>query len=136
MLAPVFTLLLSAYGSLAFEITGASGGTDPGSGELPSRYEISSFSQSGPPWDLFVLSLYEMQRTNQSDPLSYFQIAGKAARNSVMARLLTFVLRQVFMATLRHHMMESREQVHTLATACMRRLRSPRGTGRTLPSTR
>ena len=76
LLRQAFALLLSTGASLAFEITGALGGINPGSGTLPSRFEISSFSQSGPAWDLFILSLYEIQRSNQSDPLSYFQIAG------------------------------------------------------------
>lgn len=136
LLKQAFALLLSTCASSAFEITGASGRINPGSGTLPSRFEISSFSQSGAAWDLFILSLYEIQRSNQSDPLSYFQIAGNAARTLIVARLLTFVLRQVFTAILRHRMMEFRELVHTLAIVCMRRLRSPRGTGRILPSMR
>jgi hypothetical protein len=28
-------------------------------------------------WDLYILSLRQLQQTNQNDSLSYFQIAGK-----------------------------------------------------------
>ena len=136
LLKQAFALILSICASSAFEITGASEGINPVSGTLPSRFEISSLSQSGAAWDLFILSLYEIQRSNQSDPLSYFQIAGNAARTLIVARSMTFLLRQVFTAILMHHMMEFRELVHTLAIVCMRRLRSPCGTGRMLPSMR
>lgn len=75
-LSVAFVLLLSLTTVLAFEITGATGGIDPTTGARPSRYEISRFSQSGPAWSLFVLALYEIQRVNQWDPMSYFSIAG------------------------------------------------------------
>jgi hypothetical protein len=68
--------LIAQQTSHALEVTGARGGVDSSSGARPFRYEISSFSQSGPPWDLFVLSLLELQSVNLSDPLSYFAIAG------------------------------------------------------------
>ena len=76
-----FSTLLLIWFSLvnaitAIEVTGATGGVNYATGERPSRQEISTFAASGPAYDLFVLALRQLQSTNQSDPLSYFQIAG------------------------------------------------------------
>jgi tyrosinase len=60
----------------AIEITGATGGVNYATGERPSRQEISTFVASGAAYDLFILALRQLQSTNQSEPLSYFQIAG------------------------------------------------------------
>ena len=60
----------------AIEITGASGGVNLATGERPFRQDIDDFAVSGPGYDLFILALIQLQNTNQSDPLSYFQIAG------------------------------------------------------------
>ena len=57
-------------------ITGASGGVNLATGERPFRLDIDIFATSGAPYDLFILALIQLQNTNQSDPLSYFQIAG------------------------------------------------------------
>ena len=80
-------LLLPVHVCLGFEVTGATGGIDPTTGALPSRYEISSFSQSGPPFHLFILALFEIQRVSQSDPMSYFQIAGICSASDVYSTL-------------------------------------------------
>jgi hypothetical protein len=40
------------------------------------RIPINDFAKSGPHFDLFVLALSILQERSQSDPLSYFQIAG------------------------------------------------------------
>lgn len=60
----------------AYAIIGVSAGTDSLTGERPFRKEINSFATSGAAWDLYVLSLRRLQQTKQTDPLSYFQIAG------------------------------------------------------------
>ena len=60
----------------AFKVTGAQGGVDQQTGARPYRYDISDLQQSGPAFDLFILALSSFQATNQSDPLSYFQVSG------------------------------------------------------------
>ncbi len=62
----------------AFAITGISAGVDPVTGERPFRHDINDLYMSGPAWDLFILSLREFQQVDQDDPLSYYQVAGKA----------------------------------------------------------
>ena len=60
----------------AIKITGATGGVDLATGARPFRLEINTFATLGAPYDLFILALRQLQSTNQSNPLSYFQIAG------------------------------------------------------------
>lgn len=60
----------------AFKITGATGGVDPSTGARPFRQEINTFATSGAPYDLFILALRQLQSTDQTQPLSFFQIAG------------------------------------------------------------
>jgi tyrosinase len=43
----------------------------------PFRLDINDLAQSGPAFDLYIQALSELQRTNQDDPLSYYQIAGE-----------------------------------------------------------
>ena len=62
----------------AFAITGISAGVNTTTGERPFRHDINELYMSGPAWDLYMLSLREFQRVNQDDPLSYYQVAGKA----------------------------------------------------------
>lgn len=60
----------------AIQVTGATGGVNLKTGERPFRFEITKFADSGAAYDLFILALLQLQHTNQSEPLSYFQIAG------------------------------------------------------------
>ncbi len=69
------TLFLLFHCLAAVRITGASGNVSS-TGERPLRLEINDFANSGPAFDVFILALREFQLVNQSDPLSYFQIAG------------------------------------------------------------
>ena len=71
----VLFLLFDFLTASSFPITGATGGLGP-NGERPLRYEINDFEKSGPAFDLFILALRDFQSLDQSDPLSYFQIAG------------------------------------------------------------
>jgi len=71
------SLLLSLYGLVgAFQITGNSGAVDSATGARPFRQEINQFAASGAAFDLFILALQQLQQTDQSQPLSYFQISG------------------------------------------------------------
>jgi hypothetical protein len=70
------TLLL--HHARAIVITGISAGVNNITGERPFRRDINELYMSGPAWDLFILSLSAFQQMNQDDPLSYYQISGKA----------------------------------------------------------
>ena len=100
-------LLLMARVILGISITGAGGsGSNSINTPQPFRYEISNFSQSGPAWDLFIQALGAIQSRDQvrscirtltrtaadrlqSDPMSYFQIAG-TMHPAATTQLLTF----------------------------------------------
>ncbi|RMD41599.1 hypothetical protein DV735_g3553, partial [Chaetothyriales sp. CBS 134920] len=60
--------------SAAINIVGA--GSLSQDGPQPLRYEINTFSQSGPGWDLYVQALAAIQARDEADPMSYFQISG------------------------------------------------------------
>jgi hypothetical protein len=75
LVAACFLLLNHAR---AIVITGISAGVNNITGERPFRRDINELYQSGPAWDLFILSLYAFQQMNQDDPLSYYQVSGKA----------------------------------------------------------
>ncbi|KIX98768.1 uncharacterized protein Z520_05229 [Fonsecaea multimorphosa CBS 102226] len=75
--APFLLFFLSLSDCLiAFQITGALGGVNSTTGARPLRYEIHDFANSGPAFDLFILALIELQEVDQSEELSYFQVAG------------------------------------------------------------
>jgi tyrosinase len=79
MLTILCTLLaLVGFRAIAYAITGVSAGVNNVTGERPFRQEINVFAASGAAWDLYILSLRQLQQANQSDPLSYFQIAGNS----------------------------------------------------------
>lgn len=94
-------LTLFIVGLRAFAITGISAGVNTATGERPFRQEINAFAGSGAAWDLFILSLRQLQHTNQNDSLSYFQISGKPTRGCVQLNIiLTLHLPpQAFMGT-------------------------------------
>ena len=72
------TIITFAFASTsdAFAITGLQGGVNAATGERPIRQEISTFQQAGAAFDLYILSLRQFMQRDQSDPLSYYQIAG------------------------------------------------------------
>lgn len=69
-------LLFSSLVEAIFPVVGCHHGHDWNTGERPMRLPIDDFAKSGPPFDLFILALSTLQGRSQSDPLSYFQIAG------------------------------------------------------------
>lgn len=95
--------------SLAIKVTGATGGHNSTTGARPYRVDINDFAQSGPPFDLYIQALNQLQKTDQADPLSYFQIAGEQTRRGLSSIKL---IRQAFTAIPRSHGMESMEQIH------------------------
>lgn len=74
--AALCAISLLPYASNAIQITGPRGGQNETTGVRPFRREITDLAASGPSFDLYIQALNEMQATDQSDPLSYFQIAG------------------------------------------------------------
>ena len=70
----VAVCLLSLANAIA--ITGSQGGVNNVTGQRPSRQDISTFKDSGPAFDLYILSLQRFQQQNQSALLSYYQVAG------------------------------------------------------------
>lgn len=75
LFASFFLLLNHARG---FAITGISAAVNNVTGERPFRHDINELYMSGPAWDLFILALRDFQQVSQDNPLSYYQVAGKA----------------------------------------------------------
>jgi tyrosinase len=48
-------------------------------GSIPHRLEIRQMRANQYQWDLFVLALSMFQSVSQSDPLSWYQVAGTCA---------------------------------------------------------
>ncbi|TID07324.1 Tyrosinase [Colletotrichum higginsianum] len=58
-------------------VAGVRSGVNTRTGEMPIRRNINSvFDERGPQWDLYIAALTAMQDANETDPTSYFQIAG------------------------------------------------------------
>ena len=77
-----FAILLALYlapTAQAISITGATGGVDTATGQRPFRQEFSTFATSGPAFDLYILALQRFQQRNQTDILSYYQVAGMSS---------------------------------------------------------
>ena len=60
----------------SYAITGIAAGVQS-SGQRPFRTEINQFATSGAAFDLYILSLQQMQQTDQSNTISFFQVAGQ-----------------------------------------------------------
>lgn len=73
----IFLLILSLLALVKpYAITGPQGSVNQVTGQRPSRQDFSIFRNSGPAFDLYILSLEQFQRQNQSVLLSYYQVAG------------------------------------------------------------
>ena len=74
----IFVTIAICFASLAnaVAITGPQGGVNTTTGQRPFRQEFSAFN-SGPAFDLYILSLQQFQQQNQSALLSYYQVGGK-----------------------------------------------------------
>ena len=112
----------------AVAITGPQGGVSIISGQRPFRQEISTFKNSGPAFDLYILSLQQFQRQNQSALLSYYQVAGNVLRLVSHLRLVTKVIFKAFMDALTLHGMEFKDLFY-LVTANIAAYFFPHGTG-------
>ncbi len=70
--------------STSYAITGPQGGVDPVTGQRPSRQEISSFQHAGPAFDLYILAFQAFVQQDQTEPLSYYQVAGWLALTPIL----------------------------------------------------
>jgi len=57
-------------------IIGAQGGVNIYSGQRPMRQEFSMFKDSGPAFDLYILSFQRFVEQDQTELLSYYLVAG------------------------------------------------------------
>lgn len=73
-LATLFTLSkqINAYG-----IPGISGGVNYDTGERPARRDLRDLQSSGAAFDLYIQALAQFQNDDQSDFVSYYEVAGK-----------------------------------------------------------
>ena len=72
----------------AVAIVGSQGGVNTATGQRPFRQEISTFKDSGPAFDLYILSLQQFQQQNQSALLSYYQVGGNKTSASVQRTII------------------------------------------------
>ncbi|KAL2041570.1 hypothetical protein N7G274_005952 [Stereocaulon virgatum] len=71
-----FLTLCLATLTNSYGIKGVCSGVNTATGQRPFRQEFSKFKDSGPVFDLYILSLEQFQQRNQSALLSYYQVAG------------------------------------------------------------
>ncbi|KAJ0164733.1 Tyrosinase [Colletotrichum tanaceti] len=70
----VFGVLAAAQ---EIPVVGVRSGVNTRTGEMPIRRNINSiYDERGPQWDLYIAALTAMQDANETDPTSYFQLAG------------------------------------------------------------
>lgn len=65
-------------------ITGAQGGVNIFSGQRPMRREFSMFKNSGPAFDLYILSFQRFMEQDQTELLSYYLVAGNSSTCSIV----------------------------------------------------
>lgn len=70
-------LMTLVVGVGTVSIKGLQAGVNTVTGERPFRQEFSIFQNSGPAFDLYIQSLYYFMQEDQSELLSYYQVAGK-----------------------------------------------------------
>jgi hypothetical protein len=68
--------ILKRQSSNFYAINGIQSGSGP-NGSLPLRLEIRELEQDSTMWALYILGLDMLQYTNQTEMLSWYQIAGK-----------------------------------------------------------
>jgi tyrosinase len=93
LLSALMVLLLGIFrlSSATVVVTGVSGvagGVYP-NGSRPFRHEISTFQNSGPAFDLFVLAFRAFELVEQSNVQSYYQVAGKPFYRSLVNHRVT-----------------------------------------------
>ena len=79
MKAPL--LLLSSLSAISksavgYAITGVTGGVNSETGQRPARLDMRDLQSAGPAFDLYVQAISQFQSDDQSDLLSYYEVAG------------------------------------------------------------
>ncbi|KAL0764557.1 hypothetical protein CaCOL14_012858 [Colletotrichum acutatum] len=76
----VISILVAASCTISaqeYPVVGVTSGVNLRTGEMPIRRDINViYEEAGPQWDLYVGALTAMQDANETDPISYFQVAG------------------------------------------------------------
>lgn len=74
----LFLASLSAVtkSAVGYAITGVSGGVNSATGQRPARLDMRDLQSAGPAFDLFVQALSQFQSDDQSDLISYYEVAG------------------------------------------------------------
>lgn len=71
------TSLSAASKSVAgYAITGVTGGVNSETGQRPARLDMRDLQSAGPAFDLYVQALSQFQSDDQSDLVSYYEVAG------------------------------------------------------------
>ncbi|KZL84988.1 tyrosinase 2 [Colletotrichum incanum] len=84
MITPQFALVFGVLAVVQWStaareipIIGVRSGINTRTGEMPIRRDINSlYNERGMQWDLYIGALAAMQDANETDPTSYFQVAG------------------------------------------------------------
>lgn len=72
------TLITLSKQIAGYGITGLSGGVNTATGERPVRRDLRDLQSSGAAFDLYVQALAQFQADDQSDLVSYYEVAGKS----------------------------------------------------------
>ncbi|GAM33797.1 hypothetical protein TCE0_013r00958 [Talaromyces pinophilus] len=70
------TLVALSKQITAYSITGLSGGVNNDTGERPARLDLRDLQSSGAAFDLYIQALAQFQADDQSDLVSYYEVAG------------------------------------------------------------
>uniref|UniRef100_A0A093V313 tyrosinase n=1 Tax=Talaromyces marneffei PM1 TaxID=1077442 RepID=A0A093V313_TALMA len=70
------TLITLSKQIAGYGITGLSGGVNTATGERPVRRDLRDLQSSGAAFDLYVQALAQFQADDQSDLVSYYEVAG------------------------------------------------------------
>lgn len=70
------TLIALSKHITAYGITGLSGGVNYNTGERPARRDLRDLQSSGAAFDLYIQALVQFQADDQSDMVSYYEVAG------------------------------------------------------------
>lgn len=81
IISAVIAICLVSFGK-TYAIIGPRDGVNQVTGERPIRQDLSTFKNSGPTFDLYILSLEQFQQQDQSTLLSYYQVAGNVLSRS------------------------------------------------------
>ncbi|KAI7978310.1 hypothetical protein EIK77_001253 [Talaromyces pinophilus] len=89
------TLVALSKQITAYSITGLSGGVNNDTGERPARLDLRDLQSSGAAFDLYIQALAQFQADDQSDLVSYYEVAGMAqprksyhCRNQMLTRAI------------------------------------------------